>query len=356
MYASAVIALRTNWRHVRRGFICALASLLLNCFPLIALAAQDSLSARQLEIIQIVLSVEGYITKELHAEFWASVPPTIRHDAKTMEAFVRTIDRSIAAGVRFQWESWASMKASLEAGRIVKTPGYAIAKKSALNASTIPSFNQHARQGVANAEAMIEAAAGGKPFQTPKGPMYITPELVNQVIAGLDGSIARFRRLVHADWEEAAVEHRYPDAHVAIISQVPFAIERQELTVENGRKVKLITLTNRLNQTDFLGITFSEYGGAWADPDGALIRTVKSTLKGTGALPSIVSSSKWRNRLSASGNGEAVTSEGTVYASTRVVEMRELGGALLFIAVTETSKIEADLLREELERSTQLLR
>ena len=143
---------------------------------------------------------------------------------------------------------------------------------------------------------------------------------------------------------------------MSIISQVPFAIEREELTVENGRKVKLITLTNRLNQSDFLGITFSEHGGAWADPDGAVIRTVKATLKGMSASPSVVSSSEWRNRLSASGNGEAVTSVGTVYASTRVVEMRELGGALVFIAVTETSKIEADLLREGLERSTQLLR
>lgn len=80
------------------------------------------------------------------------------------------------------------------------------------------------------------------------------------------------------------------------------------------------------------------------------------TIKGAGASPSIVHSSIWRDRLSALGNGEAQSSEGTVYISTRVVEMREFGGAITFIAVSEISQLEAILLREELERSTQLLR
>jgi len=247
------------------------------------------------------------------------------------------------------------VKASLEAGRVVKTPGYAIAKKSVLNTSMVPQHKRQFQQAVANAEAMIEAAAEGKPFKTPRGTIYVTPEMVNQVLAGFDGSVARFRRLANPDWEETVSEHRYPKAHVAIVSQVPFAVERQELAVENGRKVKMTLLTNRLNETDFLGVTFSDYGGAWVDPEGAVIRTVKATLKGTGATPSVVSSSKWRDRLSALGNGQAQTSQGILYISTRAVEMRELGGALIFIAVTQTSKVEADMLRKGLERSTQLL-
>ena len=345
-------------RLVQRGRILLTAAMLMVvlALPSQGLAAKDDLTSRQMEIIQTVLSVEGFISKELHDEFWASVPPAIRSDTKTRDAFVRFIDRSIAAGVRFQRESWASMKASLEAGRVTKSPGYAIAKKSALNASTIPQYKRQSQKAVANAEGMIKAAAEGKPFRTPRGPMYITPEMVNQVLAGLDGSVARLRRLVSPEWEETVTEHRYPDAHVAILSQVPFAEEKQELMVENGRKVRMTSLTNRLNETDFIGITFSDYGGAWADPEGAVVRTVKATLKGTGASPSVVSSSKWRSRLSASGNGKAVTSEGTFYASTRVVEMRELGGALVFIAVTESSKVDADMLREGLERSTQVLR
>ena len=318
--------------------------------------AQDDLTPRQMEIIQTVLSVEGFITEELHEEFWSSVPSAIRTDAATRADFILFIDGAIAAGVRFQRESWASMKLSLDAARVVKSPGYEIAKKSALNSSSLHQYKQQAQQAVANAEAMIKAAAEGEPFQTSRGPMYITPELVTQVLAGLDGSVARFRRLANPDWKESVTEHRYPEAHVAILSQVPFSLERQEVAVENGKTVKIVTLTNRLNETDFVGVTFNAYGDAWADPKEAAVRTVKAALKGIGATPSIVSSSMWRNRLSASGNGAAQTSEGSVYVSARVVEMREHGGALVFIAVTETSKLDADALREGLEHSTQVMR
>lgn len=353
-----VIAKPAKWCRLKQGFRrCFLGFILLVAVALPAHAedAQNDLSSRQMEIMQTVMSVEGFITKELHSEFWASFSPAIRDDAMLRGAIVRFLDRSIAAGVRFQRESWASIKASLEAGRVVKSPGYAEAKKGVLSASTIPQYKRQSQRAVANSEGMIEAAAEGKPFQSPRGPIYITPEVVNQVLAGLDGSLARFRRLANPDWEETVTEHRYPEAHVAILSQVPFAVERQELAAENGRNVKMISLTNRLNETDFIGIMFSDYGQAWADPEGAIVNTVKETLRGTGAIPSLVFSVKWRGRLSASGNGEARTSVGTLYASTRVVEMRELGGALVFMAITLTSKVEADMLREDLERSTQLL-
>lgn len=319
-------------------------------------ADQDDLSPRQQEIIQTVLSVEGFITRELHTEFWASVPLKIRNDIASREAFVRFIDRSIATGIRFQRESWASMKASLKAGRVVKSPGYTIAKKSSLSATSNPAYQQQAQKAVTNAENMIKAAAQGRPFQTPRGPMYITPELVNQVLAGLDGAVDRFRRLANPNWEEKVTEHRYPEAHVAILSASPFALEREEMTAENGRKVKLVSLSNRLNATDYVAVSFTGFGGAWADPEGAVIRTLKGTLRGTGGKPTAVISSSWRNRVSALGSSSVQTAEGWVYSSARVVEMRELGGALTFLAVTETSKIEADTLREGLERSTQLLR
>ena len=331
--------------------ILALIALLLGttAFAQASTGRGDDLTPRQTEIIQTVLNVEGFITEALHKEFWITAPPEVRNDARARAQFVQFIDRAIAVGVQFQRESWASVKLSLEAGRVVKSPGYELARKNILS---LP----QSRQGVANAEAMIKAAATGQPFQTPRGPAYITPELVDQVLAGLDGSIARFRRLVSPDWKETVTERRYPDAHVAILSQAPFALERQEITAENGKTVAMVMLTKRLNETDFVSISFTDFGGAWSDPKGAAMRTAKATLAGSGATPSAVSAALWRNRLSASGDGTARTAEGPVYVSVRVVEMRELGGALSFLSVTEKSKIDAGLLREQLEQSTQLLR
>ena len=319
-------------------------------------AVENSLTPRQMEIIQTVLNVDGFISKELHDEFWALMPPAIRDDAKTRDIVIRFIDRTLTASVRFQRESWASIKASMEASRVVKSPSYAIAKKSVLSASTNPQYQRQAQKGVADAEAMIKAVAEGKPFQMPRGLIYITPELVNQTLAGLDGSFARFRRLASLEWEETVTKYRYPNAHVAILSQVPFAEEKQELTLENGQKVLMTVLTNRPNETDFFIIAFNDYGGAWADPERAIVNKAKASLTGAGFSPSGVFSSKWRSRLSASTNGQTITPEGALYASTRVIEMRELGGALVFTAITKTSKFAADMLRESLERSTQVLR
>lgn len=319
-------------------------------------SAQDGLPPRQMEILQTVLSVEGFLTKELHSEFWASVPSAILNDAKMRTAFDQLINRSIAATVIFQRESWASMKASLEAGRIVKSPGYAMAKKNMLSVSSIPQIKDQLQTALGHAEGMIKAAGEGTVYHSTRGPVHITHEMVDGVLAGLNASIARLRRLTNPDWEATATEHHYPDAHVAILSQVPFAVEREELTAENGRKVTITTLASRINETDFLSVTFSAYGGVWADPEGAAIRTVKAALEAIGASPSVVYSSRWRNRLSASGSGTANSADGMFYTSTRVVEMRDYGGALSFTAVTTTSKINAENLRKRLERSTRILR
>jgi hypothetical protein len=325
-------------------------------FPTKATATSDDLTPRQREILQTVLSVEGFITKEIHGEFWAAVPPQIREDPETRNAFVRLIDRSIAVGVRFQRESWASMQESLKAGRVVKTPDYMAAKVAALNVSPLREFKQQAQRAADNAEGMIRAAAEGKPFHTPRGPMYITPELVDQVLAGLDGSVARFGLLTNPVWAPSVNEYRYPDAHVAILLSIPFSVEKKTLTVENRRTAEATTLTNRLNETDYVGVTFSDRGGVWLDPDGAVIRTARATLKGVGAESPSVLSSPWRGHRSAFGSGRAQTSEGVLFISTRVVEMPQVQGALIFIAVTATSRVDAEAMREELERATQILR
>ena len=178
-----------------KGVMYSLLTVAALAFPAQTTAFDDGLTARQREIIQAVMSADGFITEEMHADFWASAPAQVREDEETRSAFVRLIDRSIASGVRFQRESWASMKSSLEAHRVVKTPGYEAAKKAALNSSPQPQFRQQALMAVKNAEKMIEAAAEGRTFHTSRGPMYITPELVDRVLAALGGSVTRFRRL-----------------------------------------------------------------------------------------------------------------------------------------------------------------
>ena len=176
------------------------------------------------------------------------------------------------------------------------------------------------------------------------------------MLAGLEGSVTRFRRLMTPAWQQEVKEYRYPEAHVALLTDIPFTVERQVLTLENRRSTNIIMLTKRLNETDSVGISFYDYGAILADPNGAVIRVARKALTRIGAIPSTIVSTPWRDRRSALGKGSANTSEGTIYASVRVVEMPEHLGSLVFLAATPTSKLEAGLLREQLERSTQLLR
>lgn len=319
-------------------------------------ANEDELTPRQQEIIQTVFSGGGFITEALHKEFWASLPRQLHENEAIKNDYIKNIDRVVASGTRFQRETWASMKASLEAHRVVKTIGLDQAKQNVMNVSQNPVYVREARKNISKVAVMLTAAANGTPYQTSQGPMYITPELVNQVLAGLDGSIARFQRLLQPKWKQEIKEYRYEDAHVAILSDVPFSIVEQNLTVENGKKVKLTMLTNQLNETDYVAISFNEFDGVLEEPDSVVIRMVNGTIKGAGASPMLVSSSKWRGERSATGTGQSVTSVGVFYISTRVVEMPKQQGALSFIAVSATSKIEADALRDSLELSTQLLR
>jgi uncharacterized protein len=316
--------------------------------------AGNGLNQRQTEIMQIVLSPDGYITPELHAEFWSFVPPEVHNNAAARAAFLKVMEAPIANAVFFQRETWASIKSSLTAKRIVKTTRYEEAKQAAL--STLLEFQVPAQHGIANAEGMIRAAAEGKPFQSDKGPFYITTEVVEKVLAGLDGAVARMKLLSDPEWKVELKETRYPSAHVATLSAIPFSVEHNIVMSENGQNAKLTILSNQIDETDFVGISFADYGAVWPDPERAIIQTAKAALSSTGAIPfGNALLMWWRGRRSATTQGRSETSQGTLFISVRVVELPEYKGALILTSTSGRSKIEADFLLESLERSTQVI-
>jgi len=311
-------------------------------------AIASDLSPRQLEIIRTVLGADGYVSPQLHAEFWSQMPAEVRRDPKFARALHYIIDNT---GVPFQRETWASTKASLSARRVVKTPDYESARKSVLNAPPLPEIER----AVNNAEAMIRAAAEGTPFQTPRGPLYVTQELVDQVLSGLDGSIARFRLLAAPEWAPEVTETRYPEARVTILSEVPFALKRETLTADNRGPVTVITLSNRLSEVDRLGVSYA-HGSPLADPRGAVIGAAKGGIRSTGAEPiSPILASQWRGHVSATGAGKADTSEGALFVSMRTVELRQQAGLLSLFALSGKSKLDADALLDNLERALQVI-
>lgn len=314
----------------------------------------SALTPRQIEIIQIVLNTDGgYISKELHSEFWGLIQSDI--SIIDLTRVVPFIEKQLVIGMQFQRECWTSMKKSIEAGKVIKTPEYELTKEDFIFLA-LPEAKDKVQSSIIISDAMIEAAGKNTPFKSSRGTIYITPELVNKVLSGLDASFFRSRRLINPKWNQEIREYLYPEAHIAVLSDSPYVVEKKNLVSENQKGIELITLTNQLDKNSAVCISFSHHGFSLSDSKGAIIRNAKSILTGTGATISTIYSSPWRGQDSVQGEGALKTSDGIFYISVRTVELREQKGILSFMAGSDTSKIETDLMREQLEQSIQIIR
>jgi hypothetical protein len=310
---------------------------------------------RQKEIFLTVMNVTGYIDQKLHAEYWAIMPPSIMNDPKVLKTFRATIDLFILPGTILQREAWISMRKSQKAGRVVKTAEYAAAIRAVLSIPVSSSVQAQTRASIQTGEQMIQAAAKNAPFKTAQGPIYITPEMIDRVLGGLNSSMARVELLLNPTWVTQKQEYTYNSVHVAILSDQPFSKENSQIGTPEGRSVNFTSLTKFVSSSDIVVVNFYELGTTWRRPENAVVRTVNAALKGAGASVLNMHTSKWRGRTSATGTGSANTSEGNLFISARVVELREFKGALMFLAQSGKSISDADFQRGELELSTKVL-
>jgi hypothetical protein len=325
---------------------------------LICVAAQTAesqeLTARQHEILKTAIATDGWLTEEMHREFWVPVPAAIRSDPKAVAAITSQFDAKAKNALRFQFATWSSVKLTLVAKRVTKTPDYELAKDEMVRASSGPQEQVAAEKGVRTADAMLEAAATGRSVSGPQGPFYVTEELTDQVLAGLSASFHRLRKLSSPAWVHKTEEHSYPNEHVRILWDGPFAHETQTITIESGKSIPITLLSSRLSERDHVAIGFMRLGGQWLDPEGASIRTVAANFKGMGIRNVQPTASRWRGRVAADGAGSARTADGAIHVAIRVVEAREHSAAWQIMAVSGASLGDAISLRERLEQAIQV--
>jgi hypothetical protein len=340
------------WFGMRAGTLAPFIILLLIVCSVPA-TAQD-MTTRQNEILMTAIKADGWLTETMHSEFWSAVSKDVKSDPKAMAFIMATMEQGSLNAMQFQREAWGSMKKSLAAQRVLRTQNYESAKSSVLAFSTILQNRQQAESSVRNADAMIDAAAAGNPMVSQRGTFYVTAELIEQVLTGLDGSIHRIRRLTNPVWSTKVEEYSFPDVHVRILWDGPFRKEVSDLKVENGRTAKLVLLSHQVSEKDLVQIGFVGMQGQWTDPESAVSRTASSSLKAIGLSGVSPSTSRWRSRVSAEATGTAMTSDGPVNASIRIVEASEHGGCWQIVGISAGSLLDAIMLRETLEQSIQM--
>jgi len=143
------------------------------------------------EIASLVALNEHQPTKQLHSEFWGLILTRIRADPRMIEAsFIAGMNKGLSLQIAF----WESLRLSAESKRVVITEDF---RRLRNNYPTSEITSDYADMQ----DKMLLAAATGEPFTLRDGQLsYITIEIADEKLAGMNKLQARFRLLFNPHW------------------------------------------------------------------------------------------------------------------------------------------------------------
>ena len=140
-------------------------------------------------ILKTVMRVDGYIDEELYNEFWKELRP------RANKSNLDEVRQLLLNGVmNIQLTLWKCVKKSVVEKKTCKSKEYTeILNQKQKNGDMI---------GYNNTISLMESAATGKPFEKNGQKAYITIEMVDNVLNGLEGSIQRMQLLLSDTWNK----------------------------------------------------------------------------------------------------------------------------------------------------------
>ena len=109
------------------------------------------------------------------------------------------------------------------------------------------------------------------------------------------------------NWSDRPVEFKYPEAHVAVLALSPFTSEQQSIRSAEARGVTMVSLSQALNSSTYLGISFTKLGGQYLDPVKSLVSNARAAVDGAGATGRPPVALRWRGLNSATAAGSTQT-------------------------------------------------
>lgn len=163
---------------------------LIICFGMIG-QANAQLPKRCQEIIQLAMSTDGYLTRDMHEEFWSSLAQVAPSEDE-MRMFEQYLTKSLLYMQQYQLELYKSAQLSLVAGKILTTSRFDKLAKGL--AEDGPGQEVIARE-------FLESAAYGTAISRPDGrTLIVTQEIVDSVLPNIESSFARLQRLLNRSW------------------------------------------------------------------------------------------------------------------------------------------------------------
>lgn len=326
-----------------RVFIAIAAAVL--ALTLTIANAQQQLTPEQQTILRTTMNAEGWLTADEDKRFWASILPQLK-SPEAVAAWRRMMDRFVGLSMKFQLETWKSLQLSEREGHVVKTPEYEDAKRAVLADALLGAQSGAAIQ---NAEGMFQAAATKSAFSTVRGPMYLSADMIERTLSGIEGSFCRMRLLSEPEWNDQATEYRYPAAHVNILNDCPLTVEQSQITTEQGISAKMVLLSYGVSAHQRIQISFTPLRGPWLDPVASLTNVARAALAGMGIPDTHPLVTNWRDHKTAMASGAARLAQGSIGAAVRVIEGPEVRGSWTLMAISSQSQLEAQALLGALE-------
>ncbi len=313
---------------------------------------KQTLSQRQSEIIRLVGGREGYLTQELHKEFWNEFPADIVGNNRKKMRLAIDLAYLPQVYIEFERELWNSAKLSLDKGVAVSTPTYQSAKdRLSLFIDTAvfeaPTFAAVAEE----ADNILHAAASGNPYQSAQGTASVDAALIDSVLAGLDAAQSRLERLFAPDYPDQPMEWKYPEGHFRVFWPDPF-VESRAAIPQGGYGREVVIYSSRYDENTYLSVQFISLFKPESDPVRALLygKLVASQMGFPTAEGSL---SEWEGHPAALIKAVAVLEDKPVELSLRLILAPEHEGAwaLLAIGRAEEAPNLAEALRDNLDRA-----
>lgn len=198
---------------VRKIVVLLVAGWLIPTFALATESVVNTPTQDEAAFFSEVNETGGYVTQKLHQDFWELMQS--KYDEKTREDIAFKTIETLQVLKEFQRSTWESAKASYFAQVVEKTSDYD-ELKNRLHGQGSHYFSPAAI--IEHSNKIIMAAASRNPLDLGGGKFYITPELIEENLIGIQGSFERLKMLMTPAWTNELKEYLLPKVNVSILS------------------------------------------------------------------------------------------------------------------------------------------
>ncbi len=289
-----------------------------------------------LEIIQKVMAPDGYLDQHLYDEFWSSMPAEIRDDPLHIKEFRVGFTESSKFGIDLRREILLSLKMTMAAKKVVRSPNF---QKSIDSIVAYAKYPKEMIDGqLKTAEGMLRAAASGEPVKVPQTNQYLTSYAIDVELAGLDAGITRTQLLFDPSWKAKPQEFQYPDAHIAIVSILPFTRFTSTFSSPED-SFDIIGLFQSLDDQNRVALAWYPLETNVRDIDKVLLKMLGDVLNTAGSMPSENASfTEWQGRRAVKCAG--FLEEGRIYSSVVVMDHAP-EGIMVWLSISAGSQEES---------------